>query len=137
MTGGEWCVVGIAAENIRSTWPKVIGFIEKPLARGMGEWAVGDILAALLVRDMQLWVAYRGETIKAAGVTQIINYPKKRVCDFLLVGGSGLRFWWKESDLIKRWAKQNGCSHVRIFGRDGWGRVLGWKKAYSVFVTET
>jgi len=132
----DWVAVGIPATEVRIIWPKVINFIELALKRGQGEWAAEDILAALLVREMQLWVAYEGDCIKAAGVTQVVYYPQKRVCDFLLAGGTGLRFWLKRKSLVLDWAKQQGCSHVRIFGRDGWGRVLGWKKAYSVFVGE-
>lgn len=110
--------------------------IQKALDRGLGEWKAGDILGFLLSRDMQLWVAVNDGQIEAAGVTQIVTYPRKKVCDAVLCGGSGVRQWFENLATVENWARANGCEFIRAYGRRGWVRAVRWNAAQSIAIKE-
>lgn len=127
----EWVVSGVSSERIESIWPKVEPLLQKAIDRGHGEHEAGDILGFLLSRDMQLWIA-ADEEIRAAMVTQIINYPRLSVCQVIYLGGEGLKFWKSAKPLIEAWAKSQGCQELRAYGRRGWCRVFGMEDIYTV-----
>lgn len=84
-----------------------------------------DIKGFVESRDMQLWVAVVDDKLVAAFITQFISYPRRKVFDVFLVGGSKLGDWVAPSwDTLKRYAKSKDCDGIRGFGREGWVRVL-------------
>ena len=115
-------------DKVEPIWPLVEPLIQKAIDRGQGEYEAGDILAFLLSRDMQLWVS---DDLEAAAVTQIIVYPRRKVCSVLLVGGCGLH-QWKNTKVIETWAAAQGCELMRAHGRRGWHRAVGWQEVYTV-----
>lgn len=125
-------IIGIDKDQVLSVWHKIDHHIARALERGLGEWEPGDILSALLLRDMQLWSA---EDLSAVAVTQIVNYPQVKICDVVLLAGSGLADW-KGNLIIENWAKQNGCSFLRCYGRRGWARAVGWSERQAIAVKE-
>lgn len=77
-----------------------------------------DIADAIAEGRMQLWPAPKG-----AMVTQVQDYPKKRV----------LHVWWAGGELktileliphIEQFAKDIGCGKITCTGRKGWERVF-------------
>jgi hypothetical protein len=81
-----------------------------------------DIADAIADGSMQLW-----PTPKGAMVTQVQDYPRKRV----------LHVWWAGGELnaileliphIENFAKEIGCGKITCTGRKGWERVFKqWK----------
>jgi hypothetical protein len=128
-------VIGIPADQIDRWWDDALPMIEKALKRGLGEWAASDIRTALLSRDMQMWGAFDG-TLQAVMVTQILTYPQMKVCDLVLCGGRGLKFWKDNISDVEAWAAQQGCRMARLFGRRGWIKALNWQEAYTVIYKE-
>src|SRR5690349_20916214 len=80
-------VEGVPAAAIERLWPRVLPCIERALAEGLGHLDSTDLRAALERRDMQLWIARREEAVIAALVTEIVVYPRRKVCRFVLMGG--------------------------------------------------
>jgi len=68
-------------------------------------------------------------------VTEIVTYPRKKVCNIFLGGGDKSEIIALHPQ-IEAWAKENGCLALTISGRKGWIRQLaekGWKPGlYSV-----
>lgn len=128
----EWTVEGIPHEGVNSVWNEVEPLIQKALDRGRFEWTTDDIRFELMNRNSQLWVGKHNGVIVGAGVTQIRNYPRLRVCIFTLGGGSQLKFYKWGIHLIEAWARSHQCDELRIHGRRGWVRLLGWEHAYTV-----
>jgi len=82
---------------------------------------------------MQLWVIVEGREITACGVTQILNYPRKKVCLMLLVSGRDFHKWSDKLDEIGKWASDIGCTSFEAFCRPGWKRVLkDWEEINTV-----
>ena len=102
--------------------------LERAINRVDGNYAIEDIQDELSERNMQLWAWLDGDTIKAACVTQINMFPRRKVCVILLAGGECM-VDWLECGTINEWAKENGCQFVECTGRKGWKRALkGWRE---------
>jgi hypothetical protein len=122
---------GIPFHQIDSVWPTVRPLIMRALGKGQGDSLPIDIYRSLVERDMQLWAWSEGDQIDACAVTQIVTYPRRKVCQVHLVAGIGLKKWLAAQEVIASWAKENGCSQLEAFCRDGWRRVLpSWRKAW-------
>lgn len=124
---------GILSTDLDSIWETVKPFIEQALEESPNDYTSQDIYEAVLLRDMQLWVWKENEKIIAALVTELRDFPRKKICTLVLGAGAGLDIW-KDDDAIFRWAKERGCHSVEIFGRRGWGKALtGWREVDTHF----
>ena len=77
---------------------------------------LGDIHRGLLEHRYQLWGGER-----AVMITEIENYPQTKICNMFLGAGNmaelnAIRL------AVERWARINGCSRIRLYGRAGWLR---------------
>lgn len=78
-----------------------------------------DVKEAVDAGRAQLWCGTH-----SALVTEIIVYPRKKVCRIWMAGGL---LWELKDDMlpaVEGWAKSKGCDAVEIIGRKGWQRVL-------------
>lgn len=94
---------------------------------GTHEWL--DIVRGVHDFRMQLWA-----NDKAAAITEIIDFPQKRVLNVFLAGGD-MEHLMDMLDSAKAWGKGEGCSEIIMSGRKGWLRVLdkqGWSDKFSV-----
>lgn len=69
-------------------------------------------------------------------VTEIVDYPKKRVLHIFLAGGKLEAIRALEEKAVK-WAKQLGCSAFTLTGRKGWEKALkndGWEYAHTSMI---
>lgn len=103
--------------------------LERALARMEGLMSSDDVLELLRKDEAQFWPY--GES---CAVTELIRYPAGTLCRIWL-GAGDLDELRIVEEMIRRWAKQQGCLGTEIVGRDGWGRALdGYRKVASVFV---
>ena len=119
---------GIPSGRVRGLWGDIEHLVASALERGHGEYTTQDILEALLSRDMQLWT--NGSAI---AVTEIITYPQSSVCVVVLAAGGPMTEWLPCVSIIEAWAKSEGCTEIRAYGREGWARVMkDWQRSYTV-----
>lgn len=110
-----------------ASWRRVEPLIEPALAHLGGRFAPIDILAEIASGDMQLWRIGQPEPV-AAIVTEIVDYPRKRACRVLLVGGFGLRAWRAPLlAALDAFARDHGCDLLEGGGRMGWARAAGFR----------
>lgn len=124
---------GIQPDQVDETWPLVQDLVDKGLALENGLYRAIDIYDHVVSRKMQLWVAIDPEENKivAVMVTQISVYPKNKACWVVLVGGAGIDQWIEFINVLKLWAKANGCDRILSYSRDGWikkAAPYGFKK---------
>jgi len=130
-------LVGVAAEAVARLWPRIEPLVRRGLAYADGRYAPGDVLRALLARDMQLWLVVGGGTIEAVCVTEILRYPRQRRCNIFLCAGGGMRRWVGLLRDIEGWAREQGCAAVELQGRPGWARVLkDYRRTYILLRKE-
>ena len=125
-------LVGVPSGSIEPLWADVKPMLEKGISHGDGELDIEDIHKFLLSRAMQLWVLYDydNENIVMAGVTEIINYPKYKVCRAVALGGNNLDDWVEHIKGIEVWADSMGCDKVEAYGRRGLAKKME-KAGYS------
>ena len=70
-----------------------------------------------------VWLVWSGE-IEAAVITSLIKTDMSKVCVLTACGGKDMRRWLALLETIEVYARAEGCSRMRIFGRKGWQRVL-------------
>lgn len=81
-----------------------------------------DVLAGLLVNAYQLWPGQR-----SAIVTEVRQYPRKKVLHFWLIGGDLDEVKSMEAPIIE-YGKSIGCEAATGSGRRGWEKAMPhWK----------
>lgn len=100
------------------------GWIEAALEYSGGTHDFDDIVRMVKIGNLQFWPAS-----DACAITEIIEYPKKKVLHIFLAGGN-METIVDMNESAEYFAKLNGCTGMSIAGRKGWSKVLG-KKGYK------
>lgn len=95
-------------------------------------WPIEAIDSLLIAGDAQFWCDGR-----AALVTKIVEYPGGAVC-LESVAGAGRLEELRDTIApdVERWAREQGLTHLKVIGRPGWTRALGWKLHQHVLIKE-
>lgn len=99
-------------------------WIEDALEYSGGTHSFGDVKHAIIEGRMQLWPAS-----KSCLVTEITQYPQKKVLHIFLGGGDLSEIKSMQDDVIA-WAKSYECEALTMTGRLGWSKALkdiGWQ----------
>lgn len=103
------------------------------IERGDGNYELADVFERLLNNHCQLWIAIDDGELIAAMVTQISNFPRKRVLTVMYLAGKHRKLWMHFMEQIENWAKQQGCVGVEAYARKGLLKWLpDWRQAYVV-----
>ena len=103
-------------------WPHASKLIQTAVERtGLCEFK--DIESQVLSGGQLLWLAWSG-SIEAAATTELVEINGHLVCVLTACGGHQRERWLPLLAKIEQFAKDEGCSCLRIFGRRGWERVL-------------
>jgi hypothetical protein len=114
---------GIRAVDIDAVWPHVAPMLKAVMAEN--DYDLPDIRKHLKERGMQLWCVFGHGIPKAACVTEVLGYPRRKVALVRLLAGGGLDSWLDLlPEVLEIWAKDMGCTRLRISGRRGWRRRL-------------
>lgn len=97
--------------------PRVAHLIEKALERG-SQHTMMSVFKGLTQGKMQLWTY--GE--KVALVTALVGEN----CLLLACAGYNSDEWLHFLDVVREWAKDHDCKYLKIHGRKGWSRKLGF-----------
>lgn len=121
---------GVPSAAVPALWPRVRPWIERALAESGGHFRSDDVREALERRDMQLWAVRRGDEIAGALVTELVDYPRRRVCRLALAAAAvGIRDGWlPQLSIVEEWARANRCDLVEIYGRPGWARLIAHQR---------
>ena len=118
-------------DQIPYVWDEVKPLIKRALDGG-SNYTLQDIRLGLCTSDMQLWT-WVGEKIEAALVTAIQSRDDETWCLLLALGGKNMDQWMECLPIVEGWAKGNGCTELRIYGRSGW-KKLGFEIEYTKLV---
>ena len=123
------CVDPARIENI---WPHVAPLLRRATAR-TGLSAFAEIERDILNGNALLWVAWNGQMIEAVASTILQQTDAGRVCVITACAGAKMANWLPLIGTIEIYAKDEGCTCVRIFGRKGWARVLdGYRQTHAI-----
>ena len=114
-------IVTYGPEHIPAIWNEIEPFIKKALDRG-SIYTLEDVYDNLRECRMQLW-CYRDPKLRAVLTTGIIGDE----CFLITLGGNNIQDWIDAYPIIERWAIEQGCGSMKIHGRKGWAKILGFE----------
>jgi hypothetical protein len=116
-------------------WEEIRPMLLKTLEYSDGKYLPEDIYQSIKNNDMQLWVVYDKTGLLSFCITQILNYPQKKILSLPFVGGKEMFRWLNLTEIIKEFAREKKCDFAEGYARDGWLKVLkplGFEKSYSI-----
>jgi hypothetical protein len=113
--------------DVAETWPLARDLICAAIERTeLSDFA--DIEKDVLSGDQLLWLAI-SDRVEAAATTHL----SRNVCTLTACSGHQRERWLPLFARIEKYAKDEGCHTMRIYGRKGWERVLdGYKAEYVI-----
>lgn len=125
-------LVCVDPARITEIWPHAKDKIRAAIeATGLSSFE--DIESEVLADKQLLWLAWDGKDILAAATTQLIK-PYSKICVLTACAGYDRERWLPLFEKIEKYAEDEGCSSMRIFGRKGWERVLTGYRAEHVIL---
>lgn len=136
----QFNIRGIPANLVEHFWKLAEPYIKRALDHANGEFTPANIKSFCKDKVIQLWLINEGEKVIGACTTEIVNYPQKRYCRVVTLGGSKAKDWMGDLDIILcEWAKQQGCQGLEAYVRKGFVPVLasyGLKYKYAALVKD-
>lgn len=115
----------VPVEYIETVWPKIEGYLHGAAEYTYGRYTVDDIKHGLYNEPQHLWIAFDGEDIYGAVVTEFGDYPQMKTLIMHFTGGKQLNKWKVPMlGILQKFAKENGCKVIESYGRPGWERVF-------------
>jgi hypothetical protein len=127
----------IEPDDIELVWDDVVPLIERALQHAEGELIPEDIKTHLDKGDLRLWIALEDKKTIAAMVTEIIQYPRKKIVRVITLAGRNMNMWYDFLPMIEGYAISHGCSSLEAWARKGMKRKLkDWKHSYDIITKD-
>jgi len=112
-------IEAIRPEKVVEVWHEAEPQLKRACER-FGERTTHDVLVQLVTGNAQLW-----KLDDCWAVTEIANYPRKRVAVLSLCAGTFPVHQVREMrEMLHKWAGHYRADEIRIVGRRGWLRFL-------------
>ena len=116
--------------SLLDNWDRCSDWLNAALVYSHGTHTLDDVFQSVMRGDAQFW-----HFKDAAIVTELMDYPQKKILRYWLAGGN-LKTLLKNEPDIRHWSALWGCVGVEIIGRQGWQRVLKGYKQTSVILVK-
>jgi hypothetical protein len=127
----------VEAEDVDMVWDETYPLIEKALRYAEGELVPEDIKKHLDAGNLRLWVALQDKSVIASMVTEIIQYPRKKIVRVITLAGKNMDLWYDFLPMVEGYAISNGCSSLEAWTRRGMTRKLkDWKHSYDIITKD-
>jgi len=124
-------LVCVNPADVEKLWTR----IETPLRRAIDRTQLSDFAsceAALFTGSHLLWLAIEGEKIEAMATTELAKIGERKICTIVPCSGEEREHWLPLIAGLEKFAKDEGCDAMRIYGRKGWQRVLDGYRVENV-----
>lgn len=126
--GVAWA--GLPPSDIPKHWHLVEPLLREEAERE-GTFTPAQILRDCLSGARQLWMVHEDGQARAVVVTEILDLPKFKSCDVLILKGEGLREWLEFIGVLKAWGRAQGATRFRVvWARPGFEKVLKMKRSH-------
>ena len=126
----------IYAKFVPNVWQQVKPILEKVVDRTFDECSIDDHYKLLCKGDQTLWLGASDDNeILAAGTTQVVVYPSKKVLRIILFAtksGRDLELFKPLLEEVIKYGISYGCSGIEAWVRKGFARKLKWDHEYSI-----
>jgi bacterioferritin (cytochrome b1) len=115
-------ITQVPREDINYVWEQVEPLIERALD---DSYTARDVLDGIIRNSFQLFISWENDKVECAVVTEVADYPRKRILRYVLAGGDNLENWLEPiQEKIEEFATNNYCQAIEVAGRKGWLRKL-------------
>lgn len=116
----------IPTRHIETVWNLAAPFLGKALDSGSQRTTLDELFESLISGERQLWMIFDGGQgrVRAAVVTEIIQYPVDKACQIVACGGYKMKDWLQHLAVVEDYAQKEGCTFMEVAGRPGWENVL-------------
>ena len=127
-------IIQVPEKDLHIIWNEVEPLIKKALDDC---YTTDDILQGLVNNSFQLFISWNNK-VESAVVTEVAQYPRKKILRYFLAGGNNLNNWLEPiQETIEKFAKHNNCNSIEVAGRKGWARKLkGYEQKIYLFSKE-
>jgi len=128
-------IVKVPPEDLYTIWEDV----EKLIKEALDDcYKPQDILSGLMENKFQLFISWNNFKVESAIITEVAQYPRKKILRYFLAGGKNLDNWLEPiQQEIEKFAKLNNCQAIEVAGRKGWARKLkGYEQKIYLFNKE-
>ncbi len=115
----------VKPQDIDAIWPMIRRYVDDACQSSNGRYEASHIKDFARSGVLQIWVAADGAKAHSVGATELVTYPtgvKALVWKFAV--GESREEWLRFMDIVKAWAKAEGCALVEGGFRRGWRRIL-------------
>ena len=125
----------VPKEDLHIVWDQVEQHIKKALD---DTYTARDIFDGLVSNRFQLFISWENKKVESAVITEVADYPQKRILRYVLAGGVNMSNWLEPiQETIEEFATNNYCQAVEVAGRKGWLRKLkGYKQKIYIMSKE-
>lgn len=103
--------------------PSIVHLLQSIANSTNGRMTLMNICDFIREQDVLLWCAF-DEEIKAAGLTEIRNYPNKKMLVIIGTAGEERENWQNYHEQMEEFAKSAGCDGVESLMRLGWTKYF-------------
>lgn len=132
-------LTALTAEQAVANWGAIEPLLSQALRYALGRVSmekVKDVVDKEMGMIVIGWNPNEGE-VYVAFFCEITQYETGRKCwNISLAGGREIGEWIHLWPVLKQIGKDQGCDHIEISGRPGWGRVLGLREAARLYVED-
>ena len=115
-------ITQVPREDINYVWQQVEPLVIRALD---DSYTARDVLDGIIRNKFQLFISWENDKVESAVVTEVADYPRKRILRYVLAGGNNLENWLEPiQEKIEEFATNNYCQAIEVAGRKGWLRKL-------------
>ena len=114
-------------QDILKKWHILEPHVESALDHSVGEMTSFDIALLAMIEKAHIWLTVdQNDSIASVIVTRFIEETRRKSMLIQTCGGSveGWDAWTAHHDTLVKFARNNKCSSIQIWGRKGWQRRL-------------
>mgnify|MGYP003114565334 FL=1 len=123
----EFQTVLLSPNEILKVWHLIEADIEKALDHGINEITILDMCKQALNNKIFIFITLdRDKKIVCTTTLRFLNYGSVKTCQIITNTTNGIPLKQVEHDhrIFEDFARDNGCSHMQVWGRKGWQRRL-------------
>ena len=125
LSNGDTELVAVPQSQVWMVSAGVWAMLEPALARSRGMTTLGQLKQECGSGKGQLWFVMADRTqVLAVAVTEILQYPAKRMFSVAWCAGTQMRRWLAYFEVFIDLAKSQDCDGIEVHGRRGWERAL-------------
>lgn len=97
--------------------------LKSAIIKWLPVWDTDFFYKQIMEDTKQLWVAIDNEKEEICGavVTEVVEYPRAKLVNVILLGGNNIKLW-KDAmgNAIENFANNEDCYALQSMGRKGW-----------------